>query len=327
MYKKELAVGKRAVSLAMKIVVSIQDRLSDSQCITKEDSSPVTVADFIAQALICNILNTEFPDIPIVAEESSSAITDKPELHSKINSIVESDPLLEMLRSNFLKSIDLGQFTPSPGDTFWTLDPIDGTKGFIRGEQYSVALALIHKGEVVAGILGCPRLVVPSLTSTEGVIFYSSRDINTRILSVSEEIEQEAVISDETDFSKMKFVQSYVSSHSDIEKQHQIADSLRIDSTPVQMDSQVKYGAIASALADIYLRIPHPDNPDYKEKIWDHAAGSILVEQAGGCVSDIFGKKLDFNCGRIMVNNTGILATSEKASKGTLNALSDINFI
>ena len=40
---------------------------------------------------------------------------------------------------------------------FWTLDPIDGTKGFLRGDQYAIALALVEDGEVVLGALGCPE--------------------------------------------------------------------------------------------------------------------------------------------------------------------------
>lgn len=44
----------------------------------------------------------------------------------------------------------------------WTLDPIDGTKGFLRGGQYAVCLALIVDGKVVLGVIGCPNLPVES---------------------------------------------------------------------------------------------------------------------------------------------------------------------
>jgi len=43
-------------------------------------------------------------------------------------------------------------------DTYWTIDPIDGTKGFLRGDQYAVALALVVNGKVELGVLGCPHL-------------------------------------------------------------------------------------------------------------------------------------------------------------------------
>src|SRR5262249_34382762 len=56
-----------------------------------------------------------------------------------------------------LAAIDVGAAAPN-AEGFWTLDPIDGTKGFIRGQQYAVCLAYIERGEVVIGVLGCPNL-------------------------------------------------------------------------------------------------------------------------------------------------------------------------
>jgi 3'(2'), 5'-bisphosphate nucleotidase len=54
-------------------------------------------------------------------------------------------------------------------DRYWTLDPIDGTKGFLRGDQYAIALALVEHGEVVLGVLGCPNL--PNPDGSRGAIF------------------------------------------------------------------------------------------------------------------------------------------------------------
>ena len=47
---------------------------------------------------------------------------------------------------------------------FWTYDPIDGTKGFLRGDQYVSALALIEDGRVMVGALGCPELKIRNCT-------------------------------------------------------------------------------------------------------------------------------------------------------------------
>jgi 3'(2'), 5'-bisphosphate nucleotidase len=91
------------------------------------------------------------------------------------------------------------------------------------------------------------------------------------------------------------------------------------------MDSQVKYGIVASGLADIYLRIPNPATPDYREKIWDHAAGSLIVEEAGGRVSDIEGKKLDFSAGKTLDRNRGILATNGAVHSQVLEIIADIS--
>jgi 3'-phosphoadenosine 5'-phosphosulfate (PAPS) 3'-phosphatase len=100
---------------------------------------------------------------------------------------------------------------------------------------------------------------------------------------------------------------------------------LQISSLPEQMDSQVKYGIVASGSAEIYLRIPNPDTPDYHEKIWDHAAGSLIVEEAGGWVSDIDGKKLDFSAGKTLRRNRGILATNGRIHSRVLEIIADLD--
>jgi 3'(2'), 5'-bisphosphate nucleotidase len=53
-----------------------------------------------------------------------------------------------------------------------------------------------------------------------------------------------------------------------------------------------------------------PTRADYREKIWDHAAGKIVVEEAGGRVTDVFGNALDFSKGRTLEDNRGVVATS-----------------
>jgi 3'(2'), 5'-bisphosphate nucleotidase len=76
----------------------------------------------------------------------------------------------------------------------------------------------------------------------------------------------------------------------------------------VRVDSQAKYAIVAQGEASIYLRLP--TRRDYREKIWDHAAGSIMVEEAGGRVSDVTGRPLDFSRGRRLEDNRGVVATN-----------------
>jgi 3'-phosphoadenosine 5'-phosphosulfate (PAPS) 3'-phosphatase len=54
--------------------------------------------------------------------------------------------------------IDLG--SGSISRRYWALDPIDGTKGFLRGDQYAIALALIEEGTVEVGALACPNIIL-----------------------------------------------------------------------------------------------------------------------------------------------------------------------
>ena len=59
-----------------------------------------------------------------------------------------------------LRLIDMGRSEGGREGRFWALDPIDGTKGFLRGGQYAVCLALVVDGDVKVGLLGCPNLPV-----------------------------------------------------------------------------------------------------------------------------------------------------------------------
>ena len=312
MFDKEMETGQQAVMEAMRMCKTIQKELTRADSITKADKSPVTIADFTSQAVICKILKDRFPHIPIVAEECSDALK-KPEhkeVLEKVFYYIDGDKEVKKIlnKENLFQSIDLGGGEPGEGP-FWTLDPIDGTKGFLRGEQFAVALALIVGGEVKLGILGCPNLEVPGQTSRHGYLLSAVKGRKTQLLNVESGEKKEVGVSAITDPRQMRFVESYVSSHSNMEMQLQIARKLEMKRDPVQMDSQVKYSVVAAGDAEIYLRIPHPRTPDYKEKIWDHAAGSIIVEEAGGVVSDILGKTLDFNAGKTLKNNRGIFAS------------------
>ena len=108
-------------------------------------------------------------------------------------------------------------------------------------------------------------------------------------------------------------------SHSDQGRSARIAARLGITRDPFRLDSQAKYAAIADGLASIYLRLP--TSAHYREKIWDHAAGSIVVEEAGGRVTDVFGKRLDFSRGRKLEDNRGVVATSGAIHDAVLEAV------
>ncbi len=326
MYEEELKVGLEAVEKAMKISRKIQKELTAGDKIDKSDKSPVTIADFTSQAVICSILNNSFPDIPIVGEEESTDLK-KPENSGVFNNIEnflkkEKDLYDNLYKKDILESIDLGCAEPNQ-NIFWTLDPIDGTKGFLRGEQYAVALALIKNGEVVLGISGCPNLNIEGEPGEKGFIFYSVKSEGSSQINCQTSETKKIVVTDHLDKTKMRFVQSYESGHGNLELQTEIAKKLQIGEPPVQLDSQVKYGIVASGNAEIYLRIPNPKSPDYKEKIWDHAAGCLIVEEAGGIVSDINGKPLDFSLGSKLEGNTGILATTSGLQKEILEIINN----
>ena len=105
-------------------------------------------------------------------------------------------------------------------------------------------------------------------------------------------------------------VESSHSAHGDAQR---VADHLGIGSRRIKIDSQAKYTVVARGDAEIYLRLP--TRKDYVERIWDHAAGALLVTEAGGKVTDCRGNELDFSCGQGLENNYGIVATNGRDPK------------
>jgi 3'-phosphoadenosine 5'-phosphosulfate (PAPS) 3'-phosphatase len=85
------------------------------------------------------------------------------------------------------------------------------------------------------------------------------------------------------------------------------------------MDSQAKHAVIASAAADVLLRFP--TQRGVHDAIWDQAAGSVIIEEAGGCVTDLAGRRLDFSAGRYLSRNAGLVATNGVLHDAVLNAV------
>ena len=116
-------------------------------------------------------------------------------------------------------------------------------------------------------------------------------------------------------------LRSVEKSHTDTGGIGALVTELSIGADPVPMDSQAKYAVLAAGGGDILLRLLSPSRPDYREMIWDQAAGSIVVEEAGGRVSDLDGKSLDFSRGRTLAANRGVLVTNGLLHEAVLNGL------
>ncbi len=321
MPERELDAALHVVERAMALAAAVQNQTGGPATLTKSDLSPVTVADFAVQALVCRELAGRFPDLPIVGEEDSAALQGK-----------ERQPLVEQIlarlaaagesfdATSLFAAIDLGN--GRPGDRFWTLDPIDGTKGFLRGEQYAVALALIERGQVVLGVLGCPRFsLTEERADASGTLFWAVRENGSFARAGGTGSPIRLSLRGDPPGNSPCLAHSYESNHCDHELQRAVAGTLGITSPPLAIDSQVKYGAVATGQAHIYLRIPSRNHWSYREKIWDHAAGSLIVTEAGGHSSDIYGRPLDFAAGTTLVRNTGILACAPGHSGPVLAAL------
>ena len=116
-----------------------------------------------------------------------------------------------------------------------------------------------------------------------------------------------------------RLCESVESGHSNQDHSAQIAALLGITAEPYRIDSQCKYAAVARRDVSIYLRLP--TRADYREKIWDHAVGKFVVEQAGGVVTDVTGAPLDFSCGATLAENRGVIAADGRFHTQVVDAV------
>jgi len=317
---KELNVALSAVRDAARICRSVQANITP-ETLEKKDKSPVTIADFGSQAVVCRIVGNAFPADPIIAEEDSSELRNEenaPFLHLIHDEICRQ--CVQASKDEVCRWIDRGgaqQFS----HRFWTLDPIDGTKGFLRKEQYAISLALLVDGEIALGILACPNLpLVPGKTETAGSIFYAMRGQGAFALPLEGDAEPKLIhVSKTTDTKQARFCESVESGHSAHGTSEQIAQRLGITAAPIRLDSQAKYAVVARGEADIYLRMP--TRADYFEQIWDHAGGVLVVQEAGGRVTDVTGKPLEFIHGRTLKQNRGVVVSNSTLHDAVLDAV------
>lgn len=322
-YEREREVAIEAVREASRLCRVVQQQLVEGHTLAKDDRSPVTVADFGAQAVVSHLLEQAFPEDPLVGEEDASALRSGPaELRDAVAARVR-EVLPSLDPDAVLDAIDRGRAPGGRQGRFWTLDPIDGTKGFLRLEQYAVALALVEDGEVVLGVLGCPNLPVRADQpgGERGCLFVAVRGEGAHVARLDGDGEQPVRVDRVDDPSLAVFCESVEKAHSAHSHSARVAEILGITRPPFRIDSQCKYAAVARGDASVYLRLP--TKPGYTEKLWDHAAGLRIVLEAGGRVTDIDGRPLDPGAGRTLANNRGrgVIVTNGRLHDRVLEAV------
>ncbi|GLI69961.1 hypothetical protein VaNZ11_014706 [Volvox africanus] len=345
-YGKELENAKAAVRLASKLCQIVQRQLSAEERADKKDDSPVTVADYGAQAVVAWVLQWADPAsrLSMVAEEDSAELR-QPEgrpmlerITQLINSVfAEAKVGVILAPEDVLKLIDLGGSQGGPTGRHWVLDPIDGTRGFVGMRQYAVCLGMLQDGEVVLGVLGCPNLPQGPVGEQDGqegaaqraggsdvgCLFSAHRNHGAYAAPLWDEHADPVRIQvkDLSNPREARFMESVESRHSSHSTTAAMARELGVVLPPLRMDSQVKYGLLSRGCASIFMRFPPPT---YKEKIWDHAAGFVIVEEAGGRVTDAGGARLDFSRGRFLQLDRGIIAAPPALHQQLLRAAAKV---
>ncbi|KAG6113756.1 hypothetical protein E4U31_008062 [Claviceps sp. LM219 group G6] len=203
-FQKELCTARTAALHAARLTKRVL--CSSVKELSKADASPVTIADFAAQALLIRILRDAFPDDGFVGEEDAGVLRADEGLRGQVYGLYcegvkgwrreqkrqqqqqqkekdgkeqeqeqekekEKDEEPESMQE-MLELIDLGgRGEGGPHGRFWAMDPVDGTASFLRGEQYAVSLALLEHGkEILAAV------VYPNLQLRQGRIFEDEVD-------------------------------------------------------------------------------------------------------------------------------------------------------
>ncbi|KAA3489767.1 Inositol monophosphatase [Gossypium australe] len=365
-YHRELEAAVEAVKRACRLCVDVQRSLFsvEGRIIEKKDQTPVTVADFGVQALISLELSKSFPSIPLVAEEDSgflrsnylvdpvvSAVSDQISFNKKS---LSHDDVLEAIDRGGKNAFAMG----TKPATYWVvwvrlgmyfidmvrsinlmqiLDPIDGTRGFVKGSQalYVVGLSLVVEGEIVLGVMGCPNWVVDAQSYRNsspglGIIMVAHVGCGTWKKRLKNMLDSSNKIS--SDWTRC-FVDGFclVSDARFCIPESQTWESLplsvlykaKIDDDNVGdkeicllsafCGSLCKYLMVASGRASVFILRARSEK---LIKVWDHAVGMICVHEAGGKVTDWKGRELDLAADkvkrRIMYPEGGILVTNGK---------------
>ncbi|TKY59330.1 PAP-specific phosphatase HAL2 [Spatholobus suberectus] len=234
------------------------------------------------------------------------------------------EPKSALGASEVLEIISRCNSVGGPSGIFWALGPLDGIMGSACGDQYAVALSLIEDGEVVLGVLGCPnypmrkdwfsyhqsylrmisKLTPPTFeTWNEGCVIYAKRGSGKAwiqpLLHVNKKFvwpnhAKQVSVSSIDNLALATFCQPVEKANSSHSFGEGLAHSVGPSNQPLRVYGMMKYAAIACGDAEVFMKFARAG---YKEKIWDHAAGAIIIQEAGGMVTDARGHPLDFSKG------------------------------
>lgn len=176
-------------------------------------------------------------------------------------------------------------------DSVWIIDPLDGTRGFVNKDgDFAVQIGLAEKGEAVLGVVFVPNQKNLYYASKNGGAFVIEGDGEPRRIHVSEL----------TDFTKMNIA---VSRNHRSPKMSEISKRFRFSKEIQRGSVGIKVGLIAEQIADLYIHL----SP--RTKFWDTCAPQIILEEAGGKLSDLFGEKLHYDLKDVQ-NHNGIIASN-----------------
>lgn len=180
-------------------------------------------------------------------------------------------------------------------DTFWCIDPLDGTKDFIqKNGEFCTMMAYIEDNKPIAGIIGIP---------VSGMIFTAERGKGAFYLKNGQ---KEKILLDNKDIDSERIIAIHSRNHQNKLLFH-LLDRLNIKEQDRITRGSVgcKVSAILKGEADLYI------HPSRHTKWWDSASGEIILGEAGGSFTDLYNHRINYK-GNNVFNEKGILASSFK---------------
>ncbi|KAK0654155.1 hypothetical protein QBC41DRAFT_238456 [Cercophora samala] len=329
--------------------------------IAKADASPVTIADFAAQALLISAIHHHFPHDTFIGEEDSASLRADPDLCLSVWELVSTtrlqDPQAEELLGRrpetvgeMLGLIDLGCCSTRERGSkrggegrFWSMDPIDGTSAFLKGEQYAVSLALIDAdGRELLGLLACPNLPVWTAVRGErieegkvdregmGVLLSAVRGggcalvrpmgeggLNAVVRRVNRRKSPSRTRLEAVKMEELHFVDSRVSCATDSGMVGRLAERAGVREAVGRTEiysSHMRYAAMVLGGREfVQVRFPKKQKGEAAPWcLWDHAGSQLIYSESGaGKVTDLEGRPIDFGTGRKLTNNWGLITADE----------------
>ncbi|MFX1273661.1 MAG: inositol monophosphatase family protein [Promethearchaeota archaeon] len=296
-----------------KIIDAIKDAMRVTEWFQKEgfkiyrkqDTTPVTHADLASQILIVSRIKENYPEDMIIAEEDQEFIDETTE--KIIKRCFHEVGLNDSLDINELmghKGID--------SHRQWTIDPIDGTEGFSSGLVYAIGVSFMIDNDPRMCVIGVPRY-----NDRSNTIFIAEKEKGA-YCSISGSKFKSIQVNQQDDLNQIKMCHSL---HYDEPWVVKFAKKIGFKEL-IQIDSMAKFCMVADGKADLYIK-PIDKNHSFS---WDFAPGYLLMKEAGGKITDLNGKELQFNAEHMICNTPGLIASNGEIHDLILNELESIKF-
>lgn len=313
-----------AVAAVAPVAQELAAQLDATPPIQKPDDTPVTVADFVLQAVLVHRLRQQLGAAHFINEESATSLltAGRPDVVRvfcaqvrRLTGVASDDAAVALLDA------------PSAGQSeWWLMDPIDGTAGFIQGGHFSVCVAQVKDGHVQLAAVASPRLAAQGSASVQvagpGSVVAAERAQGAWQWAEGPggALGQGRALRRPAWRAPLRWARS-MNRRRLPGRAQPVLERLGVPLESIHIDSQCKYALVADGRADLVLRLPVSRGP---ERGWDHLAGALLAAEAGACVTDLSGVPLDASTGSLLSANTGILVAPPEIHAQLVEAVQPI---